>query len=48
MRSIALAICLLFFAVWLAPGEVMGADVQQSGEGDFKRYCGSYEAYAEW
>jgi len=45
MRSIALAICLLFFAVWLAPGEVMGADVQQSCEGDFKRYCGSYEAY---
>ncbi len=43
-RILLIAACLS--AIALLPGEAMALDVQQSCESDFKRYCGSYEAYS--
>jgi len=43
-RILLIAACLSPIA--LLPGEATALDVQQSCESDFKRYCGSYEAYS--
>ena len=46
MLRIAFALVLITAALPLGPGEAMALDVQQNCERDFKRYCGSYNAYS--
>jgi hypothetical protein len=43
-RILLIAACLIPLA--LLPGGATALDVQQSCKSDFKRYCGSYEAYS--
>ena len=46
-RAVLVAASLVLFPLALISGEAMALDVQQSCERDFKRYCGSYEAYSK-
>ena len=46
-RALLVAASLVLFLLALISGEAMALDVQQSCERDFKRYCGSYEAYSK-
>ena len=46
MMRITFALVLITVALPLGSGEAMALDVQQNCESDFKRYCGSYEAYS--
>ena len=46
MRLRVQVIVASLFPLALISSEAMALDVQQSCESDFKRYCGSYEAYS--
>ena len=46
MRLRVQVIVASLFPLALISGEAMALDVQQNCESDFKRYCGSYEAYS--
>lgn len=46
LRILFIVACPVLFPLALISGEAMALDVQQSCESDFKRYCGSYEAYS--
>ncbi len=45
-RLLLIAASLVLFPLALISEEAMALDVQQSCEGDFRRYCGSYKAYS--
>ena len=45
-RLLLIAASIVLFPLALTSREAMALDVQQSCEGDFKRYCGSYQAYS--
>jgi len=45
-RALLVAASLVLFLLALISSEAIALDVQQSCESDFKRYCGSYEAYS--
>ena len=45
-RALLVAASLVLFLLALISSEAMALDVQQNCESDFKRYCGSYEAYS--
>ena len=45
-RILLIAASLVLFLLALISSEAMALDVQQNCESDFKRYCGSYEAYS--
>ena len=45
-RILLIAASLVLFPLALISGRAMALDVQKSCESEFKRYCGSYEAYS--
>ena len=45
-RILLITASLVLFPLALISGRAMALDVQQNCESDFKRYCGSYEAYS--
>ena len=45
-RILIIAASLVLFPLALISGRAMALDVQKSCESEFKRYCGSYEAYS--
>ena len=46
MRSTVTAVCLVLAPIFLTSSTVQAADVNQACNGDFKRYCGSYDPYS--
>ena len=46
MRSIMLLVGCCLIVLAMTASESTALDVQQSCESDFKRYCGSYQAYS--